>query len=213
MSIRNAEDEIFARWREVVPSLVKDGVVDEPRFVESSPRLVFVLKEVNDTRDGGGWDLREFLREQWRSQTWLPVSRWVHGIRNLSRDIPWSEVVALSQAESHAALRSICAINVKKSPGGSEAVDAEVHAAARRDRAFLAAQLALYSPAVYVWCGVSPDLVFGSSLSWQTTGRGVRFAEWTERDSVFIQCSHPLARWPQHLTYYSLMDAVRSIVP
>lgn len=148
MSTRNAEDELFARWREVVPTLVKDGVVDEPRFVESSLRL-----------------------------------------------------------------RSTCAINVKKSPGGSEAVDAEVHAAARRDRAFLAAQLALYSPAVYVWCGVSPDLVFGSSLSWQTTGRGVRFAEWTERDSVFIQCSHPLARWPRHLTYYSLMDAVRSIVP
>ena len=51
-------------------------------MMASSPSIVFILKEVNDP-DGGGWDLRQFLRNNGdRPQTWNNVARWVHGIRN-----------------------------------------------------------------------------------------------------------------------------------
>lgn len=211
MSILQAENALFDRWRESVPSLVSDGVVDEQHFLESAPRLVFVLKEVNDTRDGGGWDLRAFLREHWRPQTWDPVSRWVYGIRHIGRDLAWPDVMALPEEQLRAALRSICAVNIKKSPGSHTAVGAEVDAAAKRDKELLLSQLSLYSPAIYIWCGVSPELLYGSTVQWQTTERGVRHAMLSDTGDRIIQFAHPSVRAPRHMVYYSLIDAVRAI--
>ena len=58
MGIRERENELFARWADRRPGLVMDGVVDETAYLASSPKILFLLKEVND-QNGGGWDLRE----------------------------------------------------------------------------------------------------------------------------------------------------------
>ncbi|WGC86175.1 hypothetical protein [Aeromonas caviae] len=75
-----------------------------------------MLKEVNDP-DGGGWDLREFIADGARSQTWNNVARWVDGIRNIERDIPWKEFDDINEEDRQSSLKSICAMNLKKSPG------------------------------------------------------------------------------------------------
>ena len=58
--------------------------------------FLFLLKEVNGGED---WDLREFLREGGRKQTWDNVTRWVIGINHLERDIPWKELETITEEQ------------------------------------------------------------------------------------------------------------------
>ena len=73
MTIVVEEESLFQSWRETRPGFVEDGVVSEQDYRTSSPSIVVILKEVNDP-DGGGWDLRQFLRNNvGRTQTWNNV--------------------------------------------------------------------------------------------------------------------------------------------
>ncbi|MBF4296535.1 hypothetical protein EAY24_25145, partial [Vibrio anguillarum] len=105
-------------------------------------KICIVLKEVNDP-DGGGWDLRKFLADGARAQTWNNVVRWVTGIRSPEREIPWKEFDVLSQEDRKSTLKSICAMNLKKSPGTHTADYASLNKVANEDRSFIKKQYAL----------------------------------------------------------------------
>ena len=49
MSLFTEEDKIFEAWKKVLENshLVTDGIVDEKKWLESSPKILFVLKEAN----------------------------------------------------------------------------------------------------------------------------------------------------------------------
>ena len=68
--------------------LVRDGVVSEPDYMECDISTLLILKEVND-QGGGGWDLREYIRNGPRSSTWNTVTRWMIGISNLNSTLSW----------------------------------------------------------------------------------------------------------------------------
>lgn len=48
MSISDRENQIFAKWKERIPKMVRDGVVDESTYRESDPKILFILKDSND---------------------------------------------------------------------------------------------------------------------------------------------------------------------
>jgi len=67
MSIVEQEKRLFAEWKKRRQYFVPDGVVNEKSYTTSSPRLLFLLKEVNFSDDD--FDLRQFLGKGARSQT------------------------------------------------------------------------------------------------------------------------------------------------
>lgn len=214
-SIKEREERLFSEWRELHRSLVTDGVVDEFAYAESSPKLLFVLKEVNDP-GGGGWDLREFLRDEGgRPATWDNITRWVEGIRKLPGDVPWQELELIDIARRKTALRSIAVMNIKKVPGGHTANPDEIAAAAEIDRQFLLRQYELYRPDLTICCGTAENFqainAFGTEPKWQSTQRGVWFYS-PQPEKHVISYSHPLARCAPPLLYYGLIDAVREIL-
>jgi hypothetical protein len=89
--------------------------VDAKAFLKSAPRVLFILKETNDA---AGIDLRQFLRECRRGDTWDNVARWAYTMRTLRCEIPWNEVAKISDDFRQEQLRYIAAINVKKTNGG-----------------------------------------------------------------------------------------------
>ncbi len=95
MALREREDDLFESWRKRRPELVRDGIIDEASFQPHRPRILFVLKEPNDP-GGGGWDLRDFVRDGGRSQTWDNIARWVAGIENLPGETLWRDVAQLT---------------------------------------------------------------------------------------------------------------------
>jgi len=88
MSIYEEEEQLFQQWERNREGFVRDGVVSEEDYIASTPKIAFILKEVNDP-GGGGWDLRKFISEGGLRQTWDNIVRWVCGIRNLPAIPEW----------------------------------------------------------------------------------------------------------------------------
>ncbi|MFH1893096.1 MAG: hypothetical protein ABIK83_10510 [Candidatus Zixiibacteriota bacterium] len=214
MSIREEEEKLFEQWQVNRQGFVRDGVVSESDYLNSNPKIAFILKEVNDT-EGGGWDLRQFVSEGARRQTWDNIARWVHGIRNRDSVQEWEFYSEITNKFRIEQLRSICAINLKKSPGGHTADMDSLWAVAHEDKEFIQRQYGLYDPDLTI-CAGTGDLfrsVLGqSSGPWRMTERGIR---WYERDTrkYVVSFAHPEARVQSSLLVYGLLDAIREIYP
>lgn len=219
--ISERENELFNEWRPLRQGFVADGLPNEEAYSTSAVKLLFVLKEVNDPRDGGGWDLRKFIREGGRGQTWNNISRWIHGIRNLDTIPSWSFYKSITQKKDIALkfridnLRSICAINLKKSPGGHTAKYGTLRKVAQQDRDFIRKQLSFYDPDITICCGTG-DLFHGvvseeaNKPVWKSTTRGIWHFEWPKGKHV-ISFAHPEARVQDSILFYALMDAIEEI--
>lgn len=72
MSITSNENKIFSSLRENGLAVVADGVVCEQEFLNARYKIVYILKEANG---GDNWDLRDFVRDGGRAQTWNNIAR------------------------------------------------------------------------------------------------------------------------------------------
>ena len=210
-SISDKENQLFEKWQENRDGFVRDGGVSEKAFLESDPRLVFVLKEVNDI-GGGGWDLREFVSKGGRRQTWNNIARWVHGIRNIDALPDWDFYADITDEFRVQVLRTICALNLKKSPGTHTTDRASFEVAVKEDAEMIKRQCALYDADLTI-CGGTGDWfrwVMGHVAPWRMTRRGIWWYE-REPEKYVISFSHPEARVQDSILVYSLLDAVREI--
>lgn len=117
--IVDEENSLFEAWSSQRESFVQDGIVDANEYARSRVKLLFILKEVND-QDDGSWDLRQFLREGGRAQTWNAVTRWVEGIERLPCIEPWNNLSEVDNDRRKRTLRKIAAVNLKKEPGAGD---------------------------------------------------------------------------------------------
>ena len=102
------------------------------------------MKEVNNPTDPH-FDLRSFLQRTTRPQTWDNVVRWLVGICNPERNIPWRELINISDSQRATMLRLVGVMNIKKTPGGHTAKAGLLRKHAREDADLLAEQFSLYS--------------------------------------------------------------------
>ncbi|EMP9120371.1 MULTISPECIES: hypothetical protein [Klebsiella/Raoultella group] len=212
MSISEKEKKLFKLWSVNRKGFVFDGVVSEPDYLESGIKLCFVLKEVNDI-DGGDWDLRKFIHDGGRWQTWDNVTRWVKCIRSIDREMMWEDLANISLEDRQQTLRSICAMNLKKSPGGHTTERASFVPVVVEDKLLIQQQYALYNPDITICCGTGWD--FHSALDFNDgevfkTSRGIEWFLNRDNRPVIIY-SHPAARVHSPLLVYGLLDAVREI--
>ena len=211
--IKDKESALFAEWTERVDNFAKDGVVSEKLYEASAKRLLFVLKETNDTKD---FDLRRFLSKGARPQTWDNVTRWVMGIRDLGTDIDWQAIKKITLAQRRKHLSSIAAINMKKKPGRHTTDVSAFWSTIKRDADFIGRQIGFYDADLIILCGsiVATGFkhVFADRLTepWRETSRGISYVEYTP-GKFAINYAHPEARVHDTLLYYGLIDAVREI--
>lgn len=216
MSIRDRENKLFEKWSANRKGFVEDGVVDEESYLNSSLQIMFVLKEVNDP-GGGDWDLREFIRKGGISQTWNNITRWIYGIQNIGKSIDWKEIQEISEKQRKKYLKSICAINLKKSPGGHTTDNNALFQVANEDKIFLNEQFSIYNPDLVICCGSVVSRLFHKLVElsekpdWKMTKRGIWYHEYQTNKYVIVY-SHPEARVANCLLYYGLADAVREIL-
>lgn len=213
MNIAEQEMKLFDAWSKNRDGFVSDGVVSETDYLKSDIKLCFILKEVNDLH-GGGWDLREFIRKGSQQPTWDNVTRWVQCIQHGSQDIPWSGLEAVTTELRAKVLRTICAMNLKKSPGTHTTVRATFEAVVEEDKSFIQRQYNLYNPDITICCGNGWDLRYALALDndkvYETT-RGIKWFN-NSQDKPVIMFAHPAARVQDALLVYGLSDAVREIM-
>lgn len=111
MTIKEKVEILFEKLKKVNHDRVKDGIVDENQYLSSKYKILYVMKEVNG---GEEWDLRKFLYEGGRWQTWDNVARWTQGILNLDKEYSWEELLKDNEKRRETYLKKIGSINLKK---------------------------------------------------------------------------------------------------
>lgn len=211
MNISEQERQLFSEWSKKRAYFVPDGVVSESDYLNAETKLCFILKEVNDL-NGGGWDLREFLRNGARSPTWNNIARWVQCIQS-NEEIQWRNLEQVTEATRTKTLRSICAMNLKKSPGTHTTVKATFEAVVEADKSFIKKQYDIYHPDITICCGTGWDLRYALDLEADRVFETTRGVKWfmNSNGKPVIMFSHPAARVQDSLLVYGLSDAVREI--
>ena len=140
MAMERREKNLFREWkRKYGEQFIADGVVNEAAFDASPlPRLVFVLKEVDDCAPG--FDLRSFIEAgspKNGGHTFAPMARWVSAVRG-------REINFAPEEERKRILLPVAVMNLKKTTGGAITRYGALHAAVMADREFLKEQIRLY---------------------------------------------------------------------
>jgi hypothetical protein len=205
------ENCILNDWAEECPGLIRDGMVNPKQYVNSKIKILYLLKEVNG---GSDWDLREFLRDGGRKQTWNNIARWTEGINSIPDEIPWNKLENITDEERKEILQQICVVNVKKTAGSYTADEKLIRQAAGKDAAYLRRQIELYAPDMIICCGTEWTYwheIMKMEPDWKQSSRGIwYFIENTNR--VVISYSHPEARTKDCLLYYGLVDCIKEIM-
>lgn len=211
MGIKEQEDAWFAELRKEHPSAVADGVVDEKEYLQTTPKIVFILKEVNG---GAGWDLREFLQGGGRAQTWNNITRWTKGLIEPETANDWNEYRYISPEQREQYLRKIVTVNLKKIPGGSVSDGREIYKHGSANLDFIEKQLRLYEPDLAICCGTGGALYEmwhgDDDAEWESTSNDIWYFR---HDCVpFISYKHPAARMKADRLFYELMSAVKECI-
>lgn len=214
MTLREKEEDLFRRWRIGSEHFVPDGAVDDVAFLNSSPKVLLILKEVNDPKHESGWDLREVLRTETFKDTFRVIASWVEGLRNLDKELLWQDVERLTTDSRTANVKTIAAMNIKKSGGGNVTNNAKLATAAQDHLDLIQEQIEIYDADLIICCGSAVVWQIKTlpkwQLNWLVTSRGVEYSEYTANKFV-IAFSHPMARTQHCFLYYGLIDAVKEI--
>lgn len=221
VNIAQQEKELFKEWRVSTPNLSEDGIIDAEAYLKSNIKILFLLKEVNSE---DGFDLKKFVKDGGRTQTWDNIARWTCGIQNWTKDFDWEEkLVPIKNIEARKEwLKYICVMNIKKTPGGHTTNSKNLRTDSSRDGEFLERQFKLYyqdlklRPDFIIGCGTETTNLFHEIVpfapdeKWKNTKRGVFYYEY-DKGKFFIKYAHPEARVADNLLYYGLIDAIKEL--
>ena len=162
-SIEKQEKELFNEWRKTTPNLSEDGIVEPKSYLNADIKILFLLKEVNSKE---GFNLKEFVRNGGRTQTWDNIARWTCGIHNWKKDFIWDEIEPINIKIRKEWLRFISVMNIKKTPGGHTSNYQSLWEDSAKDKEFLNRQFKLYynnpqlKPDFIIACGTQTSNFF-----------------------------------------------------
>jgi hypothetical protein len=210
VKILDAQKELFDNLRRINADVVEDGVVDEDEYLSTSPRIMYVLKEVNG---GRGWNLCDFIREGGRPATWDNIARWTEAVIERRFDKPWSYWSENNEERRRKYLKKICSINLKKTSGGHTSNGKVIADAALSNAEILKRQTEICHPQLIV-CGGTGDEFVDNVIpehrsQWKSTSRDIWYICYDGK--LLIGYLHPEARVKSSILFYSFTDAIQEI--
>lgn len=138
---------------------ITDGVVDVARYIASSPKMLWILKEPWEMRDGnevlGGWSLTKDLLANGSVDnrgTYAPMAYVSYSVFN--NYLPWSRIpYATEEAGVAHSLKNIAYINIKKFPGGKMSNLREIATFYKRYKHLLMQQIETINPNIVIGGG------------------------------------------------------------
>lgn len=188
---------------------VKDGIVNVERYLTAPHKILWIMKEVNDTdpEEGevrGGWDLRQFMNDvsiykNWK-KTFLPIIYSTWGIYNGFKE--WNNVPnvdAENEQEMLQLLQSIAFINLNKLPGGSSSSWQLIKGAYEKNKELILEQIEIINPEIIIGGGVLHYLYEDLKIPQEETEENGCFFT---PSRVYIATYHPNQRTITGEAYY-----------
>lgn len=193
---------------------VFDGIVNIEKYINSKYKILWVLKEANDTSDGGNWDMRDdFLSNsqfkkyaRWKT-TFSIILSITYGL--LNDFVSWEELPELDEIDGNI-LENIAYINLKKIPGGAQANETKIYEAYQKSKQLIMKQIELYAPDFVIITGNKLSIMAGDlGIDQYNIKSDIQNAKYTKHnDIVFIDTFHPAQRKIKHQDFYeSIMQA------
>jgi len=161
MAIQILEDSFaaLAKSHGEFHSPIFDGIVDQNRFLKSSPRILWILKEpwekLQSGERGGDWSLTSLLLNGEFTNnkgTYPPMAYVSFSVAN--GFMKCSEIPYLSEDPAvRDALRTLAYINVKKFPGTTISSGWDIYTYYERYKEFLHDQIEAIAPQVIIYGG------------------------------------------------------------
>lgn len=190
------------------------GIVDQEAYEASTPKLVFLLKEVNDPKQTPGWSMVGFLQDQVKRglsgqsiyPMWKELGIWSYAIRN---DFPrYGEINTVQVAAE--GLKCVGMTNLKKSGGGGTSNYRVIRECAAKTIELWKSELEIMTPDIIICCGtfwiVAPLL----GLIPTKTATGWSFSSWERGNgnSLLVSTYHPAIRGRKDMLYAFLKEGL-----
>ncbi len=136
---------------------IPDGIYDAEKYLSSSPRILWILKEPYDDFTpvgkpcGGGWSLYEAYdnEDAWKNRTWQPMIYISYGILN---HLKWEDMSYIRGDISMVdVLKQIAYINVSKMPALKQTIDSDLYEYYTIWRSILLKQIEVYDPQIIIF--------------------------------------------------------------
>lgn len=136
---------------------ILDGVYDADKYLFTSPRIMWVLKEPYDDFDsegkpfGGGWPLYDAYdnKEAWKNPTWQPMIYVSYGIIHHKK---WEEMDWIRDDLSMKdVLKQVAYINISKMPAYSNSKEDLIIQRYNVWRPILLEQVSVYKPDIIIF--------------------------------------------------------------
>lgn len=185
--------------------LINDGIVCPERYLSSSPRILWILKEpydngtCYDNPEDGGWSLTYEMNKEtdkWsRLRAFQPICYINYGIWTGVHD--WDEMPWLRDSEEiRNGLKKIAFINVSKEPGLKLSPDSRIIEAYQKYCGLILDQIKTYAPNIMFACSPHANLIlqdFGfSATQWEKFGSASSVQITPEQRLVWVY--HPSSR-------------------
>lgn len=154
--------QLFEQWsttKHDANDFFRDGIIDEETWNSTSPKILYILKEVHETaKAGNAWSIAEMLSDAaqapvWNndlSATWANVIRWTFG---LTEPIYTYHPKLHDFGSLRSGLRRCAVLNLKKTRGGADADMEQVGKAAADNREWIKREIAIIDPDIIICCG------------------------------------------------------------
>ncbi|HZY38178.1 MAG TPA: hypothetical protein VFE53_16090 [Mucilaginibacter sp.] len=177
--------------------VVKDGIIDIPKYCNSMHKILWVLKEANQA-DGCGYDMRTGIAESIKTNpetryTFLPIVYTSFGILH---NCDWNLIPDLDEEDQSIAdiIENVGFVNIKKVPGGRKTNPRELEEAFDSHGDIVLKQIKDYDPDIVILCYVSNLLAkpLGLTSNFEKTLGGITY--WVKHTKLYIQVYHPNQR-------------------
>ena len=155
---------LFVRWKEFYrqngldPEMFfGDGIIDEAKYSKAKKKILFILREINES----GGDLTELIRQGHRHNVVSQLSQWAAGILN---DFPEYEEIDRDQQTKAETLESVALLNLKKNTGETALMPRPFDGFSLMDKSFVVEEIDVIKPEIIISCNVITELVWALDL-------------------------------------------------
>lgn len=209
----NAELEAMAAAEKSIHSPITDGVVDIDRYLASSPKILWILKEPYDDLTGaacGGWSVTEDVLAAGKfgnKRPFAPIAYVTYSVFN--NFLKYTELnYVTNDPKVGESVKNIAYINVNKMPGKSASDPAAIAAYYQRNRKLINKQITTINPDIVIAGNILHLFYEDFGLTRQDL-QSAGTAEFCERNGrLYINAYHPSYWACDEATYVNDLVAI-----
>jgi len=203
---------------------ITDGIYSAEKYLGSSPKVMWVLKEPYDENEfgkpwGGGWSIPKDCYDKndaWTNRTWQPIIYSMYGLFN---KLKWEKMDWIRDNKEMAdVLKQIAYINISKMPAHTNSSQSPIENYYQIWKPILWEQIELYNPQVIIF-GATFDYFFKDFFGSNNVvpekqyihGDITYISEYKKDGRILLKTFHPIAHQKGFNREYYVNSIISSI--